>query len=105
MIFTLRGRTLGLEDVAILAIPEVEFVTDNRPVHRVGAEDQLAVDNRMRPQVVRQIGSATPIPAMAVSFFRIHGADSNRDTISTWRCVEGLRARTSNRSPTRAAAR
>ena len=47
---------LGLEDVAVFAVPEVELVADDRPIHRVGAVDQLAVDDGVGAEVVGQIG-------------------------------------------------
>ena len=67
------GRSLAwLEDVAIFAVPEIEFVADDRPVHRVGAVDQLAVDDGVGAEIVGQVGRAARIPAAAMSFFRVH---------------------------------
>ena len=63
-----------LEHVTVFAVSQVEFVADDRPVHGVGAVDQLAVDDGVGAEVVGQVGGAARIPAFAMSFFRIHEA-------------------------------
>jgi hypothetical protein len=63
-----------LEDVAVFAIPQVELVSDDWPVHRVGAIDQLAVDDRVGPEILGQVGSAAGVPTVPVSLLRVHPA-------------------------------
>jgi hypothetical protein len=66
--------TPGLEHVAAFTVPEVEFVADDRPVHRVSAVDQLPIDDGVGAEVFGQVGSAARVPAIAMTFFRVHEA-------------------------------
>jgi hypothetical protein len=66
------SRTGRLEDVTPLAVPHVELVADDGPIHGVGAVEQLAIDNGVKAEVVREVGRAAGVPAGAVPGFSIH---------------------------------
>ena len=72
----------GLEVVAAVAIAKVEFVADDGPVHGMSAVDQLAVNDRVRAEVLGQIGGAPAVPAAPVTFLRLHNRDDSRDAPS-----------------------
>ena len=63
-----------LENIAVFAIPQVELIAHDRPIHRVCAVDELAVDDGVGPEILRQFGRAARVPAAAMSCFRIHAA-------------------------------
>jgi hypothetical protein len=61
-----------LVDIAVFAVPDVELVADDWPVHGMGAERQLAVNDGVIAEIFGEIGSAAGIPTRAMSGFRIH---------------------------------
>ena len=44
----------------------------------MGAKNQFAIDDRVRTQVIGQDGGAAGVPAVAMSFFRVHGTNTSR---------------------------
>ena len=60
------------EVLAVGAVADVELEADDWPQHRVGAVDQLAVDDCVQPEVGRDGGRAAAVPADAMTFFGGH---------------------------------
>lgn len=72
------NNATGLVDVAAFAIADVELVADDRPIHRVSAVSQLAVENGVIAEVFGEVSRATRVPARAMAVFGIHESDSKR---------------------------
>ena len=66
------GLPAHLEDVAVFAVAQIELITYHRPVKRMGAEGELSVDDRVGAEVIGDLGDAARVPAVAMSFFRVH---------------------------------
>ena len=44
----------------------------------MGAKHEFAIDDGVRAEVIGQDGGAARIPAMPMSFFRVHGTNTSR---------------------------
>ena len=76
------GLAPRLEDVAPLAVPQIELVTDDREEHRVRAVQQLAVHDGVDAESGGQAGRASAVPAQSMTVFGFHEAprtDHNGD--------------------------
>jgi hypothetical protein len=70
----LGRRTPRLEVVTLQTIADVELEADDRKEHGMGAIQQLAVDDRLDPDVRRNLTGASAVPTEAMTIFRFHGA-------------------------------
>src|SRR5665213_2241141 len=69
-----RGLEPGFEILAIRATADVELITDHRKPHGMGAIKELAVFDRVEPDILRDFCGAAAIPARAVACLRFgHG--------------------------------
>ena len=69
-----HGRALRTIDVAVLAVPHVELVTDDRKEERVGAVEQLTVHDGMDAGVWWNPVRAAAVPAQSMAVFGFHAA-------------------------------
>ena len=57
------------EVLAPVAVPHVEVVADDREQHRVTAEEEMPVLDRLHAKLVGEVGGAAAVPAGAVPDF------------------------------------
>src|SRR5436190_22855213 len=72
--------------IAARAIADVELIADHRKQHRVGAEQQLSVGDRVVPDVGREFGGAAAVPAGTMSIF---GVVATRSVVEAVAIVHG----------------
>ena len=60
------------EDVAVLAVADVEFVADDGEEHRVGAVQQFPVHDGVDARVGRDGRGSASVPAQAMAVFGFH---------------------------------
>ena len=61
----------GFEAIAVDAVSHVELVTNDGKQHRVRAVEQLAIFDRLKCELGRDVGSAAAVPAKSMSGFRL----------------------------------
>jgi hypothetical protein len=72
----------GAEVVAVGAVAHLELVPDDGKPHRMGAEEEVTVDNGVEAEIVRDLGGATAVPAEAVTVFGFHGVGATPSMIA-----------------------
>src|SRR5579864_8577868 len=82
------GRPHWFEVVATGAIAHVELVADDRKQHRMRAEQQQTVGNRVMTQIGRELRRPPAVPAGAVPGFGVDGVVHG----FTWSVAERTRA-------------
>ena len=68
----IRERPYRFEVFAGFAVADVELVADHRKPHRMGAVQQLAVLDRMKADVSREVGRPAAVPARAMARLGLH---------------------------------
>jgi hypothetical protein len=73
-------RTGRAKVVALGAVADVELGADDRPQHRMGAVDELAVDDGVEAHVGRDGDRSAAVPTDAMTFFGGHDGPTGNDT-------------------------
>jgi hypothetical protein len=76
---SIRSRSRGplrAEHVALVAVADVELVSHDRIEQRVGAEQQLAVDDGVQSRIRRDVIGAATVPTQSMAVFGFHGGSA-----------------------------
>ena len=77
------------EVVASFTVPHVELVADDGKQHGMCTEQQLPILNGVKAQIWRDLGRSTPVPAGAVTVFRL---EHRREAVQYWSLASVLRS-------------